>query len=441
MKKIALIGQEMPALLTGILADWLFASEASVQVWLEERGSAMQDVLQRYADAVCASKPGRGSLKVSGRRREVLQGADCVIYAGDLMAASRFRMDREALNGVDGDDEGLTDQARVCGGLGGLMHTLRQGEPVYALCDEMADLCPQAVVITLGQPVARTAAMFAGRGFRVYGLCTDWMRGVNGLEGLGAKLRGKPDKLRAVAAGLPDFLFLLSLTEAESGRDRLEEALSLARDGALGRLKRRWLLQWDALAVGNPAGIAEFLPAQEDYAPDPDPSFGESIGQRKERILWMNTVGDEGIRTARGQAAHLLLLSRVSAQRPMRLALALLGENDADFDTVVRVNRGAVANLPGMAVAAAPLRLREGCEQPETVSLPGALAEVCLDIDEANRLAARAAAGDRGALRDCIEIDPAMAGLDRLYLYDVADRMIDLHADVLSRWNHEEDEE
>ena len=53
------------------------------------------------------------------------------------------------------------------------------------------------------------------------------------------------------------------------------------------------------------------------------------------------------------------------------------------------------------------------------------------EIDETNRLAARAAAGDRQALRECVETDPALEGLDRLYCMDVVNALIRLHEDVL----------
>ena len=48
-----------------------------------------------------------------------------------------------------------------------------------------------------------------------------------------------------------------------------------------------------------------------------------------------------------------------------------------------------------------------------------ALAEIMTEIDGANRLAARAAMGDREALREYVETDPALGGLDRLYCLDV----------------------
>ena len=65
--------------------------------------------------------------------------------------------------------------------------------------------------------------------------------------------------------------------------------------------------------------------------------------------------------------------------------------------------------------------------------MPDALAETMNAVGETNRLAARAAAGDRSALREVVEIDPALEGLDRLYVQDVVEKMIEMHGDVLQR--------
>ena len=46
-------------------------------------------------------------------------------------------------------------------------------------------------------------------------------------------------------------------------------------------------------------------------------------------------------------------------------------------------------------------------------------------------LPAKAAAGDTGALRECVETDPALGGLDRLYCMDVVQALIRLHEDML----------
>ena len=205
--KIALMGQDIPALLPSLLADLFFAGRADAEAALQEKNDAMRDLMARYGAAV-TRKAGRGRVSVTPDRDAALAGADAVIYAGDPMAASRFRMDREALSGLTEDDPGLSDQARVLGGIGGLMHTLRQAEQILDLCEAMRRDCPDTLVITLGSPVARTAALFARQGFRCFGLTQGWRTGPGGLAWLCRELGVKPEDTEAQAAGLPDFTFL-----------------------------------------------------------------------------------------------------------------------------------------------------------------------------------------------------------------------------------------
>ncbi|MBQ8556377.1 MAG: hypothetical protein IJ438_10975 [Clostridia bacterium] len=436
--KIALIGQDIPTLLPTLLTDLLFVGKQSADIALEEKNSAMQDVLQRYGDAIIRHSGIAATLNVVSRRSEVLSGADCVIYAGDCMAASRFKMDREALSGVEEDDPGLTEQARVNGGIGGLLHTLRQGEMVLDLCESMRDNCPCALVINLGQPVARTTLMFRNAGFRCYGLGRTPLRGANGLDSLTKKLNCKPDDVKAAIAGLPGFSFLLSLSDAKTGDDLLPILTDMAEEEQLGRLTRRWLDWYGAIAIGDVTDHAEWLPAQDDFIPDDDPEFGESVERRKERILYMNTVGDKGAEDTEGKMAQLLLLSKAVPIRPMQLALALLRGDDADIPAVTRQNNGELPQLAKSAMIETELSLRGGKIIPHGMMLPAPLAEICGEIDETNQLAAQAAAGDWSALRECIEIDPALAGLDRLYVQDVVEKMIEMHSDVISRLNGDE---
>ncbi|MBQ8201008.1 MAG: hypothetical protein IJZ74_04495 [Clostridia bacterium] len=442
--KIALIGQDIPTLLPTLLTDLLFVGRQSAALALEEKNAAMQDVLQRYGDAVIRDAQHRypgltASLTVTGSRREALAGADCVIYAGDCMAASRFKMDREALSGVEEDDPGLLEQARVNGGIGGLMHTLRQGETVLDLCESMQNHCPGAIVVNLGQPVARTTLIFERKGFRCYGLGRTPLRGANGLDSLTKKLNCKPEDVKATIAGLPGFAFLVGLEDAKNQDDLLPLLYDLAQEDSLGQLTRRWLDWYGAIAIGDVTDHAEWLPAQDDYIPEEEPVFGETVERRKERILWMNTVGEKGAEEQEGKMAQILLLSKAVPIRPMQLALALLRDEDCDIPAVTRLNNGELPQLAKSAMIEAELSLRAGQIVPHGTLLPAPLAEICGEIDETNRLAAQAAAGDRIALRECIEIDPALAGLDRLYVQDVVDKMIEMHADVLGRFDEEEE--
>ena len=428
--KIAMIGQDIPVLLPTLLTDLLFAGkEVDATVTVEEGNAAMQEVLQGYGDAVFRHAGIGGGIRVSADRKEVLSGADCVIYAGDPQAASRYFMDRSALGSDNEDDPGLTDQARVNGGIGGLMHALRAGKAILRLCDSMDEYCPEALVINLGQPMARTTAVFLDRGYRCLGMGRTPMKGANGAETYAKRLQIKPENLKAATAGLPGFAFLTEIRDGKA--DMLPKLKKAAEKNELGSLSRRWLGWWDAIPAGDVTDHAEFLPAQPDYIPEEKPEFGESVERRKDRILYMNTVREQGAEAREGAMAQLLLLSKAPPIRPMRLALAVLRKETAEIPAVTQRNENEMIQLPPEAVIETTLYLKDGEEQKQAIRVPEALAEVLREVDETNRLAARAAEGDTGALRECVETDPALGGLDRLYCMDVVQALIRLHEDML----------
>ena len=429
--KIALIGSDIPMLLPALLADLLFAGkETGAQVAAEEGNPAMREVLQGYGNAVFRrAGAADGSFTATGDRQEALRGADCVIYAGDPQAASGFFMDRSALGSDEEGDPGLTDQARVNGGIEGLLHAMRAGREILRLCDDMDENCPGATVINLGQPMARTTAVFLNRGYRCFGLGRTPMKGASGVDTYANRLRIPPESLRADTAGLPGFAFL---TEIRDGKSSLMTKLKkAAENGELGSLTRRWLGWWDAIPAGDVTDIAEFLPAQPDYIPEEKPEFGESVERRKERILYMNTVREQGAESREGAMAQLLLLSKAPPVRPMRLALALMRKETAEIPAVTRKNGKTMPQLSPEAVIETTLRLSDGKDTTCEVRVPEALAEVLSEVDSANRLAARAAAGDRGAVREYVETDPALGGLDRLYCRDVVEALIEQNEEIL----------
>ena len=218
---------------------------------------------------------------------------------------------------------------------------------------------------------------------------------------------------------------------ADTGEDLLPKLKKAAEKNELGVLSRRWLDWWGALPVGDITDHAEFLPAQPDYVPEERPEFGETVQRRKDRILYMNTVREKGTEDREGAMAQLLLLSRVPPIRPAQLALALLRKETVRLPAVTRLNRGELPQLPDSAIIESDLVLENGVPVPQGIILPGPLADIMSEIDETSCLAARAATGDRAALRECVETDPALAGLDRLYCQDVVSALIELHQDVL----------
>ena len=430
--KFALIGQDIPMLLPALLADLLFAGkEQDARVAVHEANPAMREVLQGYGEAVFRRAASGGSLTVHADRKEALSGADCVVYAGDPQAASRFFMDRSALESDREDDPGLTDQARVNGGIEGLLHALRAGGEILRLCGEMDECCPEALVINLGQPAARTTAVFLDRGYRCFGMGRTPMKGANGADTYAKRMRIPPENLKADTAGLPGFAFMTEMRDGNS--DLMPKLKEAAKDGELGSLSRRWLSWWDAVPAGDVTDHAEFLPAQPDYIPEARPEFGETVEKRKERILYMNTVREQGAEKQEGAMAQLLLLSKAPPIRPMRLALALLRKETAVIPAVARRNGKTMPQLSPDAVIETSLHLEGGEDRTKEVRVPEALAEILAEVDAANRLAAKAAAGDRAALREYAECDPALGGLDRLYCMDVINALILQNRDVLEQ--------
>ncbi|QTE74414.1 hypothetical protein JS518_00500 [Clostridiales bacterium FE2010] len=428
-----MIGQDVPTLLPALLTDLLFAgAEANAEVTVEEGNPAMQELLQGYGEKIFAKAGKGGTFQVFSEREKVLEGADCVIYAGDCQAASRFFQDRSALDSDEEEDPGLTDQARVNGGIEGLLHALRAGEVILKLCDDMDKYCPKALVINLGQPVARTTAVFEDRGYRCYGMGRTPMRGANGIDNYAKRLQIRPENVQAVTAGLPGFAFLIEMKDGRT--DLLTKLKKAADNGELGSLARRWLGWWDAIPVGDVTDHAEFLPAQEGFIPDERPEFGETVEKRKERILYMNTVRDQGADSREGAMAQLLLLSKVPPVRPMKLALALLRNETAEIPAVARKNGGTMPQLSPEAIIETALILKDGKQEMPAIRVPEALADILCEVDNANRLAAKAAFGDREALREYVETDPALDGLDRLYCRDVVDALIEMHKDVLTKF-------
>ena len=431
--KIAMIGQDVPTLLPSLLTDLLFAGNGTdAAVTVEEGNPAMRELLQGYGDRIFAKAGKGGTFLVSSDRDEVLAGAGCVIYAGDCQAASRFFQDRSALGSDDENDPGLTDQARVNGGIEGLLHALRAGEVILGLCDDMDRYCPGAVVVNLGQPVARTTAVFESRGYRTCGLGRTPVKGANGVDTYAKRLQIRPENVRAVTAGLPGFAFLIEMKDGKA--DLLGKLKKAAENGELGSLAKRWLSWWGAIPVGDVTDHAEFLPAQEGFIPEASPVFGETVEKRKERILYMNTVREQGADSRDGAMAQLLLLSKVPPVRPMKLALALLRKETAEIPAVARRNKGTLPQLPAEAVIETGLCLKDGKDETPAIRVPDALADILCEVDRANRLAAKAAFGDREALREYVETDPALDGLDRLYCLDVVEALIRMHEDVLTHF-------
>ena len=439
MLKYALIGQDIAPMLPSLLTDLLEAGHAAPDIYIEEKNSVMQDLLEGYTRR-CMDRAGNGgTVHAVSSRRELLEGADCIVYAGDLMAQSRFDQDRQALMSPTEGETGLEDQARVNGGIGGLMHALRQGAQIIPLCEQIRDLAPSALVLCLAQPLSRCLEMFSALGIRAFGLGTSALRGPLGADALAAETGHKLEEVKVSWAGLPQFQFLLEMTDRKTGEDLMPRVRERMAAGSFGSMSRRWLQEYDAVCIGSATDHAQFMAAQEGYMPEEKPQLSETVEHRKTRILHMNTVAEKGLADPDGMISQLTLLTRTSPLRPGQLSLALMRKEALDMQGVTRRCGKLIRGLSPLAWAEAPLHLEKGQDTTPSLILPGPLLDLMNEIDEASRLAGQAALGDVTALREYIETDPALEGLDRLYVMDVVHAMIRMHDDILTQFEDEEE--
>ena len=111
----------------------------------------------------------------------------------------------------------------------------------------------------------------------------------------------------------------------------------------------------------------------------------------------------------------------------MRLVHALSGRVPALYEPgLIRPNDGAVACVPdGRFVLLPSVVSGPQLSAQPLPPFPMALEELLDRLTEANLLYAQAAAfGDRIALREALEADPALAGVDLLYALDTVDDMV-----------------
>ena len=416
--RIALLGSDIPNLLPSLLADMFYAARTEGLLVMHEPDAGMAELYEAYAGRVLDNAPVSGGFKALGDPAEVLRTADCVILSDSRECVSRFQMDRQALGGTDEGSEGLSNQARVGGGIGGLLFTMRQGTSVSALADVIKANAPDAFVVNLTRPLSQMTALLRAMGISAIGLGEGVYREAGDFDALLSAIGKERTQVRADAAGLHGFMFLTALMEADSGKNLLPEVRAAVRQGLLGAEKQAYWSLYDAYALG--AGHGDALMQMPVYNPSSDPVLTESVEGRMERLMAMRCVAKAGLVDGEGAQGQWTLLSKAPSVRPIACAL----RRGAGSRMVLRANHSVLSGLPEDAIIQASMGTK-------AATLGEAAMQTCGDIALGRALSVQAALGDRESLRRFIDEDISLMGLDRLYLHELTHRLIELHAQVL----------
>ncbi len=359
--------------------------------------------------------------------------ADAVILCADFLDEEAWKMDQKAL-----DDVGLGKQARLRGGIGGAMQTLRVLDFVTDLATQMREECPDAPLILCdsgfgGMQLARAcecAQRFCG--VRTLGLSgvTEQTR-----KRLSLYLGVKEEDMRITCAGLNNFSWVSSMIDAQ-GHDLTRRCKKEMKEDHREELSAQYIDWYDAIPAGERVMLYEML-GDTELSPRKTvllSGVGLADFELRKRNLALLTV--HGPMTPQGAKAWgQIRTSGLQSVRPVEVLRALWGEGECHAANLDMPCDGAVDGVaPGRFVECPGVVTKDGVKG-EYAELPVELEDLMGQISLCNVLYAEAGAtGSRQALRQAMEIDPALSGVDLLYTEGVLSDMMEAQKDKIKRF-------
>jgi alpha-galactosidase len=422
--KLVLIGAGSYVFAPTFLKDVVRHAIAGTEVVLVDLDESVAELMAGFGRAVADAEGVDLRILAMPDRRDALPGADYVVLSAAVQGRRRWGMDYEILNGL-----GIADQSRECGGIGGLSYALRSVSLAMDVAEDMAELCPDAMLLDCTNPLPRVVtAVNRFSPVRAIGFCNVAWQGAEGYRWL-AGLAGRPmESLEVVTAGLNHFAWLVSARDLHSGEDLVERIVRglRARDDPHSRTLCAWLDDCGAIGVSGVPHMSEYMAGAFTRSHAGAPFHGDDA----EREAQQATLREVAEGRLDWRVADL-----VSAwEHPAEVAVALHTGADKHFDMLNYPNDGALAELPARRVVEAPAVARGGVlEGVEVARLPGTAAELCRVVSDVHEMVAEGAVrGDREVLQAAIETDPAVG--DKEAGRRALDLILRAHADILPRF-------
>ncbi|MCW3979816.1 MAG: hypothetical protein NWF12_08725, partial [Candidatus Bathyarchaeota archaeon] len=356
-------------------------------------------------------------------REDALAGADFVVLSIAVDRMNRWRMDweipfRHGIKQVIGENSGP----------GGLFHTLRNVPPVLAICADMEDLCPDALLLSYTNPVSRLClAIDRYTDVSVVGLCHE----VEHQMGHLAKVMGIPASiLDGVSAGLNHFSWFLELrlADGEDAYPMLDEALE-KWETSFQPLCRAMYDRFGLYPSTDDNHLGEYLAYAWEACPEESRGFNwidrmEESGTEKWLRVKRLIDGEE----------PLDVKGRLSGERVMHI-IAGIASNSHHLEYQVNLpNEGQVSNLIESAIVESPAVIDSSGVNPIHVGeLPEGLAALCNIQILVQELAVEAAVnGDRDMALQAMLADPVVQDLEAAK--EAFEELMEAHADLLPQF-------
>ncbi|MBI2437843.1 MAG: hypothetical protein HYV36_03400 [Lentisphaerae bacterium] len=424
--KIALIGAGSFVFAPTFCHDLLVRHRpAALHLILVDLDLAAAERMARLARSMAVRSGLDARIEAAMDRVAALEGADYVGLCASPQGAARWRMDFEILR-----EAGLADQARECGGLGGLANSLRSITLALDLAREIQRRSPKAVLLDVTNPMPRVVtAVNRFTQVACYGFCNIAQEGTQPFAESAGLLGLKPVEISGVTAGLNHFAWALSLQHRASGEDLLPALrVALERRGSrTDRLRLKWWREWGLPPFGHVDHHGEYLPKAPDIQyPEAPPYHGTPAErQRQARELECLIAG-----ACAWEEADICR----SWEHPSDFLLARENPEAVPFPILNLPNDGTLPQLPRGRIVEIPVRVgggRVGGGGPLT--FPPGLAALLLQLSDVHeKVAAGAAEGNPARLLEAIEIDPAIE--EKAKAKGLLEKLLARHRDLLPQF-------
>ncbi len=437
MKKIVIGGAGAYYFAPSILEDILIRYQISCELWLVDTDLNMAELTARAAKSISTSFSGEIQFFYTANIKRAVIGADAVIICADFLDEEAWRMDCEALREV-----GLEKQCRLLGGLGGVMQTLRACGFISELSEQMKEECPANAVLLLcdsgfgGLQLSRachTASYYLNR----------TPLGLSGVREqtrrrLSLYLNVEETDLGITCAGINGFSWIVDLQNKKTGENLANRCMEEMMQDPREPLSSKYIELYGSIPAGYRVMQYEMLPDSEVSPKRTVIYSGVGAGDYEIRKTDLANIAVYGLKTKKGSESwQHMLRTGLSEARPITMLQSLTSKHTCSMPALTLPNT-SMHHVPKGRFVELPATVADGQADCDNCSFDIVLSDTIERLTLCNLLYSEAAAkGNREALREGLQIDPALFGVDLLYAEDVLNKMMYRQKERLPRFDLE----
>ena len=281
MGKIVIIGAGSIVFSRGLISDILLREELKgFALGLCDIDPEALELITALAERMAEATGAGIEIESSTDRRNLLKGADFVIQT--IAVGGKEAWERDLQIPLK---HGVLQTVGDTIGPGGISRALRVIPHVLAICRDMEELCPDALLINYSNPLTPICmAVAQNTRIRVVGLC----HGLKGSQRALADFLGVPvERTKVFAAGINHFNWILRfLVDGEDGLRMVRERIEREGVPPWGRVTFELFEIYGAIPIPGDRHIVEFLPHYLNVHTDMGRRYGLSLmrayGQSRE---------------------------------------------------------------------------------------------------------------------------------------------------------------